>query len=102
MDLINIKKELNGKEVKITHKTKRFDIKKHPKTYKYVLENDTLTRRCNSCGCVVLKETNVEDYPFQCMSCDVNLYTFETHLGKRHTKKEFDELCNNTLILEID
>lgn len=80
----------------------KFNIEKYPKTFAYVLENDTINRRCNRCGCVVLKETNVPDYPYQCMSCDENMYEFETHIGNDHTDEELDKLCIDTLILELD
>lgn len=81
---------------------KKFDIERNPKTFAYVLENDTVNRRCNRCGSVVLKETNIKNYPYQCMSCDDNLYETETHIGADHTDEEFDKLCMDTLILELD
>ena len=70
----------------------KFDIEKSPKTFEYVLERDTLTRRCNRCGSVVLK-SELNDYAYQCMNCDEDLYRIETHNGKPHTTEEFDELC---------
>lgn len=76
-----------------------FDSKKYPNTAKYVLENDTQNIRCNCCGSVVLKETFVEGYPYQCMACDVNLYAIETHKGEYHSEQEFDQLCWDTLAL---
>lgn len=77
----------------------KFNVEKAPKTFAYVLENDTINRRCNMCGAVVLKETFVEGYPYQCMSCDENLYEIETHIGELHTDEELDELCCNTEFL---
>ena len=77
-------------------KTKRFDVTKHPKTYAYVMENDTVIRRCNRCGSVVLRETSIDEYPYQCMSCDENMFGIETHIGQPHTSEEFNELLNNT------
>lgn len=74
----------------------------YPNTFKYVSQNNTRCRRCNKCGKVVLKETNVSNYPYQCMSCDENLYEIETHIGACCTDLEFDELCENALILELD
>ena len=76
-----------------------FDKEKYPKTFAYVKENDTVNRRCNRCGSVVLRETNINCYPFQCMSCDENMYGIETHIGEPHTEEEFDELCENTCAL---
>lgn len=80
----------------------KFNIEKYPKTFAYVLENDTGNRRCNMCGRVVLKETNGSNYPYQCMNCDEKLYEIETHFGEDHTAEELDELCMNSLILELD
>ena len=81
---------------------KKFDINKYPKTFSYVLENDTCNIRCNQCGCVVLKETNIKDYPYQCMACDENMFEVETHKGGHHTDREFQDLLLNSLILELD
>lgn len=74
----------------------------YPKTAKFIKKNDTVNRRCNKCGRVVLKETFVPNYPFQCVSCDENLYDIETHLGEPHTDVELAQLCEDTLILELD
>lgn len=74
----------------------KFDAEVSPKTHAYVLKNDTINRRCNRCGSVVLKETNIIGYPFQCMSCDENMLTIETHLGNPHTDAELNELCIKT------
>lgn len=73
----------------------KFNIEKSPKTFAYVLERDTLTRRCNMCGSVVLR-SELESYAYQCMNCDEDLYEIETHEGEPHTTEEFDELCCNT------
>ena len=73
----------------------KFNIEKNPKTFEYVLERDTFTKRCNRCGSPVLR-SDLDDYVYQCMSCDEDLYTIETHEGEYHTDEEFDELCCNT------
>lgn len=83
-------------------KVERFDVVKYPKTYAYVMENDTVNRRCNRCGSVVMRETNIVGYPYQCMACDENMYEIETHIGEPHTEEELDELLINTLILGLD
>jgi len=81
----------------------KFNPKIYYKTYKYVTDNDTLNIRCNHCGKVVLREPNIDDYPFQCMNCDENLYNIEVHIGGDHSKEEFEELCINTReILGLD
>jgi hypothetical protein len=73
----------------------RFNGNKHPKTFSFVSENDTVTTRCNRCGCVVLREPEetYDEYPYQCLSCDENMFEFETHEGEPHSDKEFDDLC---------
>lgn len=73
----------------------KFNIEKSPKSFAYVLERDTFTVRCNRCGSPVLR-SDLDDYVYQCMSCDEDLYTIETHEGEYHTDEEFDELCCNT------
>ena len=73
----------------------KFNIEKSPKSFAYVLERDTFTVRCNRCGSPVLR-SDLDDYVYQCMSCDEDLYTIETHKGEYHTDEEFDELCCNT------
>jgi predicted SprT family Zn-dependent metalloprotease len=83
----------------------KFNFEKSPKTLCYVMENDTFNRRCNRCQSVVLKETNPteQNYPYQCMSCDENLFTIETHEGKYHNDNEFQELlCNTRDLLLLD
>jgi len=86
-------------------KGRKFNIGKYPKTFTYVLENDTFTKRCNRCGSVVLRETVKmdDDYPYQCLSCNENMFEFETHEGDYHTDKELDNLCCYTRdILQLD
>ena len=73
-------------------KVKRFNKRKSPKSFAYVLEHDTFTRRCNRCGSPVLK-SDVEGYVYQCMNCDEDLYAIETYDGEFHTYKEFKTLC---------
>lgn len=70
----------------------RFFPEKSPKSFAYVLERDTFTRRCNSCGSLVLK-SDLPDYVYQCMNCDEDKYEIETYEGKYHTTEEFDTLC---------
>ena len=72
-----------------------FNITKSPKTFAYVLERDTFTIKCNRCGSPVLK-SDLDDYVYQCMNCDEDLYEFETHQGEYHTDEELDTLCCNT------
>ena len=80
----------------------QFDVEKCPKTMAYVLERDAGYVRCNRCGSVVLK-SDVEGYSYQCMFCDEDLYTIETHEGEWHTDEELDELlCRTEDVLELD
>ena len=83
----------------------KFNPEKSLKTLVYVTENDTFNRRCNFCKSVVLKEPNPteNDYPFQCISCDENLFEFETFEGTHHTNEEFEQLlCNTRDLLLLD
>jgi hypothetical protein len=83
----------------------KFNPEKSPKTLCYVMENDTFNKRCNFCKSVVLKEPKPteNDYPFQCLSCDENLFEFETFEGKYHNEKEFESLlCNTRDLLLLD
>ena len=68
-----------------------FKPEKYPKTMCYVLERDTGNIRCNMCGSPVLK-SDVEGYAYQCMFCDEDLFSIETHEGEWHTTKEFNDL----------
>lgn len=81
---------------------KKFNRDIYPNTYSYVVKNDTRSIRCNRCGTVALKEIGTElkkEYPYQCMDCDENMYSIETHNGEEHEDDEFDELCWRTLEL---
>lgn len=79
-----------------------FNDKKHPNTLHYVLVNMTYDIRCNRCGHVLLEQPNSQ-YPYQCMFCDENMFSIETHKGKPITSEEFAELCQNTLeLLQLD
>ena len=73
----------------------KFNIEESPKTFAYVLERDTFIIKCNRCGSPVLK-SDLDDYAYQCMNCDEDLYEFETHQGEYHTDEELDTLCCDT------
>ncbi|MDE6021602.1 MAG: hypothetical protein K2H01_11480 [Ruminococcus sp.] len=77
-------------------KDNKFNPKESPKTLAYVIERDTFTRRCNMCNFPVLKSDLTDKHAYQCMACDVDLDSAETHEGKYHTTEEFEELCCNT------
>ena len=69
---------------------------KYPKTVKYIEDNIT-SLRCNMCGRPILKETNVEGYPYQCMNCDENLYLFETTKTEgQFSDEEIKDLIEDT------
>ena len=70
----------------------RFDVKKSPKSLDYIIKRDVGTIRCNKCGSPVLK-SDLNDYAYQCMNCDEDLYAIETHEGAYHTEEEFETLC---------
>lgn len=73
-----------------------------PKTVDYVGKNLVKKRRCNRCGSIVLKEPNVEEYPYQCMFCDENLFGIETHKGNKCNEQEYLELIEQSRILALD
>jgi hypothetical protein len=83
-------------------KKEKFNVEKYPQTFAYVVEYDMHKIRCNMCGSVVLREPDTKEYPYQCLSCDENLYSFETHEGEFHTDEELNDMCLNALILELD
>lgn len=74
---------------------KKFDPERSPKTLAYVIEHDTFNRRCNRCGCPVLK-SDTAGYVYQCMNCDEDLYSIEAHKGEYHNDEEFNQLCLDT------
>ena len=57
-------------------------------------------RRCNRCGHTVLQEPEGDEYPYQCLHCDENMYKIETHTGEQITDEEFDKLVR--LVYEAD
>ena len=86
-----------------------FDVERNPRTMAYFLERDTVNRRCNRCGSVVLtSDTEVtkplpQEYDYQCMFCDEDLFEIETHIGEDHTDEEVDELlCQVRDLLCLD
>lgn len=81
--------------ISLYFKVEKFDPERYPKTTAYVLERDAFTVRCNRCGSPVLK-SDVEGYSYQCMSCDEDLFLFETHVGEIHTTEELNELLLDT------
>lgn len=83
-------------------KGEKFNPEKSPRTMCYILEHDTFDVRCNKCGCPVLK-SDVDGYVYQCMNCDEDLYSVETHKGEHHTDEELNQLCLDTeTLLELD
>lgn len=79
-----------------------FNPEKSPKTMAYVIEHDTFSVRCNRCGCPVLK-SDTAGYVYQCMNCDEDLYSIETHKGEFHTEDELNQLLLDTeALLELD
>ena len=82
--------------------SKKLKFNKSPWAFCYVLDHITFDVRCNYCGCPVLK-TEVDGYEYQCMNCDEELHSIETHKGSHYTDDEFNQLCLNTeYLLELD
>lgn len=76
---------------------------KLPKTVKYIEDNLT-NLRCRRCGRPILKETNVEGYPYQCLNCDENMFSFETYeAADNFSEQELEELLGNAIsVLGLD
>lgn len=49
---------------------------KYPNSVKYIEDNLT-DLRCFRCGSPLLKELESEEYPYQCLTCDENMFSFE-------------------------
>ena len=63
---------------------------KLPKSVKYVEDNLT-NYRCIRCGSPILLETEVKDYPYQCLTCDENMYSFEVEASEQEVTAEETE-----------
>lgn len=69
-----------------------------PNSAKYVKDNLVPYRLCNRCGSHVLK-SELDEYPYQCMYCDEDLFEFETHLmdeKKEISDFDFEDLIEQT------
>lgn len=67
-----------------------------PKSYKYVYDNLIPNRICNRCNSYVLK-SHVQGYAYQCMYCDEDLFTFETHkTNEEISDADFCDLIEET------
>ena len=64
------------------------------KTKNYVDDRLVPNRFCNRCGRPILKSDVPEEYPFQCMHCDEDLYEIETHL-------DYDKKINDFEMAEL-
>ena len=60
---------------------------KLPKSVKYVEDNLT-NYRCIRCGSPIFLETEVKDYPYQCLTCDENMYSFEVETSEQEVTAE--------------
>lgn len=60
---------------------------KLPKSVKYVEENLT-NYRCIRCGSPILLDPEIEDYPYQCLTCDENMYSFEVESSEQELTAE--------------
>ena len=65
---------------------------KLPKSVKYVEDNLT-NYRCIRCGSPILLEPEIADYPYQCLTCDENMYSFEVESsGQEVTAEEIENI----------
>ena len=51
--------------------------RKFPNTVKFMLDNYTGNLRCRRCGSLVFREPEIKHYPYQCLHCDENMFSFE-------------------------
>ncbi|MBO5019782.1 MAG: hypothetical protein J6D52_03855 [Clostridia bacterium] len=75
---------------------------KYPKTAAHVKKYATMNIRCRRCGTVVLKEPDIEEYPFYCSNCYENMYGVETFLGSPRNISELYRLMCYALSMELD
>lgn len=68
----------------------KFDVKKSPKTFDYVLARLTKNVRCNRCNRPVIL-SDAPGYSYQCLSCDEDLYKIETHNSIHFTVDELEK-----------
>lgn len=62
----------------------------YPKEAEYIRENLVPYRHCNRCGSCVLK-SELEQYPYQCIYCDEDLFEIETYLDEEKEQiSDFD------------
>lgn len=72
---------------------------KFPKSEEYVRKNLVPYRLCNRCGNHVLK-SELEEYTYQCMYCDEDLYSIETHLMEE--KREINDFDFEDLVTQTN
>ena len=78
-----------------------------PKTVKYVKDNLMEYVRCVRCNSPVLRqpetgEDNPNEYPYQCVWCDENLYHLEVHAGSPATAEEVEQLIKDIIFYSYD
>lgn len=76
--------------------------KDFPTSVKYVRDNMQTYTRCVRCNSPVLRqpetgEDNPNEFPYQCMWCDENLYHLEVHAGSPATDEELDRLIKDVI-----
>jgi len=61
------------------------------KVRNYLRKRIQKNTRCRRCNAIVLRSDS-EDYTYQCLFCDEDLYTFEVYTGNEVTADELDKL----------
>lgn len=72
-------------------------LEKYPKSKEYVDSHLVKDRYCSRCGSPILK-SDLEQYPYQCMTCDEDLFEFETTID---LNKQFNEWDYVQLVKEV-
>ena len=74
-----LKNSLHEEDIKDLERLDNETFSRYPKATEYVVEKLQHKRKCNCCGSYVLESGIKPEYEYQCMYCDVDLYSIETH-----------------------
>ena len=88
-----MKREKTLNELSLSKSKREGIMKKFPRAAAYVESHLVPRRYCNRCGYPVLK-SDLEEYPYQCVHCDEDLYGIETYVKENNSEElNDDEYC---------
>ena len=73
-----LKNALHEEDIKDLERLDNETFSRYPKATEYVVENLQYKIACNRCKNYVLKTELEDNYAYQCMHCDEDLYSIET------------------------